>query len=325
MTTAAGAGSAVSRPLGVVILAAGFGTRMRSETHKVLHELAGVPMAEHVIRAARALGPDRMVVIVGHSAEQVQARLAAPDVEFVHQERQLGTAHAYLQAAPLLEPARGRTLVLSGDGALLTPATLAALVAVQGDGPGMTVLTCRVPDPSGLGRVLKDGAGLIERIVEDRDATPGELLVNEINVGTYIFDERGFELARSLSNDNAAGEYYITDLIAAYRAAGLPVRASDTPLEEYAGPNDRAQLAQAERVLRDRIRRRWLLEGVTMHAPETVFIDETVELAPDVTIEPFVIIRGNTRVARGAHIGSHSLLEDAAVPERAVVAPYSKL
>src|SRR5690554_3512082 len=189
----------------------------------------------------------------------------------------------------------------------------------------MTLLTCAVPDPAGLGRVIKGEDGLVRRIVEHRDATEEERRVNEIVVGTYVFDAAGFELARGLGNDNAAGEFYITDLIATYRAAGLPVRTSPAPLEEYAGVNDREQLAQAEQVLRWRIRRHWLQQGVTMHAPETVFIDEGVELAPDVVLEPGVILRGKCKVGRGARIGAYSVLSDAVVAAGDLVRPLSCL
>ncbi len=311
--------------LSVVVLAAGSGTRMKSRTHKVLHQLAGVPMATHVLRAARQLEPQKIAVVVGHQAEEVSDVLAAPDVQFVLQEEQLGTGHAFLVTAPLLEDQGGEVLVMSGDGALLTGDTLLRMREVQAGGPGMTLLTARVPDPTGLGRVIKGADGLVERIVEHKDATPEERQVNEIVVGTYLFDRNGYRLARELGSDNAAGELYITDLIGLYRQAGLPVRTAETPLEEYAGPNDRQQLAAAERVIRDRIRTRWLLAGVTMHAPETVFIDEDVELAPDVTLEPFVILRGRTRVGRDSVVGAHTLLADVTVPEGSVVPPFSHL
>ncbi len=311
-------------PLNVVILAAGFGSRMKSEKHKMLHEVAGVPMVQLVIEAARELNPDRIVLVVGHAAEQVRSAMADQDVEFVHQAEQLGTAHAFLQAAQLLEDAGGRLLVLNGDGALITADTLRRLEAAL-PGEGMALLTARVPDPSGLGRVVKGADGLVERTVEHKDATEAELRINEIVVGTYLFDRRGFEFARGLDNDNAAGEYYITDLIAAYRAAGLPVGTSDTPLDEYGGINNRSQLAAAERIFQSRLREHWLLNGVTMQAPETVFIERSVVLEPDVVLEPFVILRGNTRVGRAARIGSHSVVSDREIAAGQSVAPHSKL
>lgn len=311
-------------PLNVVILAAGFGSRMKSDRHKMLHEIAGVPMVQYVIDVARKLDPERIVMVVGHAAEQVRNALAGQDLEFVHQAEQLGTAHAFLQAAPLLEESAGRLLVLNGDGALLTQATLTNLQAAL-PGEGMALLTARVPDPRGLGRVIKTADGLVERTVEHKDASPDELKVNEIVVGTYLFDARGFELARQLGNDNAAGEYYITDLIASYRAAGLPVATADTPSDEYAGINDRAQLAAAERTVQDRMRQEWLLAGVTMHAPETVFMEPSVIIEADVTLEPFVVLRGKTRVGRGARIGAHSVLTDREVAAGESVAPHSNL
>ncbi len=314
----------MGRPLNVVILAAGFGTRMKSETHKVLHEIAGKPMVQHVIDVARELDPQRIVVVVGHAAEEVMARLDGQQVEFVKQPEQLGTAHAFMQAAPLLEPSGGSVLVLNGDGALLTAGTLNRLVS---DLPqaGMALLTARVPDPTGLGRVIKSDDGLVNRIVEHKDASEAERAVDEIVVGTYLFDERAFELGRGLRNDNAAGEYYITDLVASYRALHLEVVGTDTPLEEYAGVNDRSQLADAERVLRDRIRREWLLNGVTMQQPESVFIDPDVRLEADVTLEPGVILRGNCRVGRGARIGAHSVLRDAEIGAGVGIPPLTRM
>lgn len=311
-------------PLNVVILSAGFGTRMKSRTHKVLHELAGKPMVQHVIDAARQLEPARIVVVVGHAAEEVRTALTGQELEFALQAEQLGTAHAFQMAAPLIEADGGRVLVLSGDGALLTGPTLQRLVA---DAPaeGMALLTARVPDPAGLGRVIKDSAGLVQRVVEHKDASAAELAVNEIVVGTYLFDRDGFQLSRSLSNDNAGGEYYITDLVGAYRAGGLEVTATDTPPDEYAGVNDRSQLADAERVLRDRIRRHWLLSGVTMQQPESVFIDPEVELAADVLLEPGVILRGNCRVGRGARVGAHSVLDGVEVAADTVIPPLTRL
>jgi bifunctional UDP-N-acetylglucosamine pyrophosphorylase/glucosamine-1-phosphate N-acetyltransferase len=312
-------------PFNAVVLAAGFGSRMKSRLPKVIHPLAGRPLAEHALRAIRMLGPERIVVIVGHGAEAVQQALAAPDVEFAVQHEQLGTAHALLQAAPLLEDDGRPLLVLSGDGALLTGATLAALVAEQGAADGMTLLTCRVPDPAGLGRVVRNGQGRLQQIVEEKDASAEQRRIDEIVVGTYLFDSRVFSLARRLDNANAAGEYYITDLIGSYLAASLPVRTSPAPAAEYRGINDRLQLAEAERILRDRINAKWLLAGVTMQAPETTFIDDTVTLEPDVTLEPGVILRGNCSVARGARIGAYCVLTDVHVTEGQQIAPLTRL
>lgn len=311
-------------PLNVVILAAGAGTRMKSARHKVLHELAGKSMLQHVIDAARELRPDRLVVVVGHQADLVRESLAGQDVEFVTQEQQLGTAHAFLQTAPLLEADGGDSLVLNGDGALLTPATLAALRESLPT-PGMSLLTARVPDPSGLGRVVKDGAGQLARLVEHKDADQQQRLIDEIVVGTYMLDGNAFGLVRSLGSNNAAGEYYITDLVAAYLAAGMAVATCDTPLDEYGGVNDRSQLAAAERIVLDRLRTKWQLCGVTMHMPETIYIEDSVELAADVVLEPGVVLKGKVRVGRGARIGAHSIVADADVPADSVVPPLTRL
>lgn len=306
-----------------VILAAGMGSRMRSATHKVVHGLAGRPMIRWVVDAARDAGADRIVVVVGHAEEQVRGALAGEDVEYVRQEEQLGTAHALLQAAPLLE-GTGGVLVLSGDGALVRGATLRRLLAGRPE-EGMALLTAAVPDPTGLGRVVRGTDGGMERIVEHRDASPEQLEIRDIVVGTYAFDASVFRLARLLGNDNRAGEYYITDLIGAYRSEGLPVAMCDTPLDEWAGVNDRAQLAEAEGVILERIRRRWLEAGVTMHVPESVYIGADVVLAPDVTLWPGVVLSGDTRVERGATIGAHAVLHDARVGPDATVPPLSMM
>lgn len=310
--------------LNVVILAAGSGTRMKSGKHKVLHELAGKPMVQHVVDVARQLEPSRIVVVVGHQAAEVEAALGGQQLEFVTQEEQLGTAHAFLQAAPLLEASGGSSLVLNGDGALLTSSTLARLRESL-PASGMSLLTARVPDPTGLGRVVKDAAGKVQRIVEHKDASPAELAIDEIVVGTYLFDNHAFRLAAELGSDNAAGEYYITDLVAAYLEAGMTVATSDTPLDEFAGVNDRSQLAAAEAVVLGRLRRHWQLAGVTMHLPETIYMEDSVVLEADVVLEPGVVLRGNTRVGRGSVIGAHSVLTDAELPAGSMVEPLSKL
>lgn len=306
-----------------VILAAGMGSRMHSALPKVVHPLADRPMVRWVVDSARAAGVERIAVVVGHGETHVRAVLAGADVEFVRQEQQLGTAHAFLQAAPLLEGAES-ILVLSGDGALLQRETLQNLLLARPE-RGMALLTAAVPDPGGLGRVLRAADGTVDRIVEERDAAPAELLVRDIVVGTYVFDSEGFRLAARLSNDNRAGEYYITDLVGAYRRAGRSVTACDTPPDEYAGVNDRAQLAEAERILLGRIRRRWLASGVTMHMPESVYIGADARLAEDVTLWPGVILRGKTRVGRGASVGPHSVLTDARIAPGAEVAPLTSM
>jgi len=218
----------VAKPLAVVILAAGEGTRMKSAVHKVLHEAAGRPLLEHVLRAVAPLKPERTVVVVGHGAQAVRTRFKDAGVGFVTQDfgSGYGTGHALMQTEAAMRGFSGDLLVLNGDGPLLTTATLERLREVHAGRSGMTLLTCHVESPTGLGRIVRDAAGGVAKIVEEKDASDEERRLREINPGIYLFDERVYELARGLRNDNRAGEYYITDLPGLYLAAGLEVRAA---------------------------------------------------------------------------------------------------
>ena len=320
-------------PFAAVVLAAGAGTRMRSSRHKVLHEAAGAPLLEHVLRAVEPLGPRRVVVVVGHLGEQVRERFAARAADgrlvFAEQRELLGTGHALWQAeeqvlAAFAPGERGSVLVLVGDAPLVTSRTLERLLEAQGDGPGMTLLTATVPDPTGLGRIVRAPDGTVERIVEHKDASPQELAIAEVNGGFYAFDLGVFALCRRLSRDNAQGELYITELLDIYRAEGLPTRAvAAASHEEVLAANDRSELAVVDRVLRDRARREWLLAGVTMIAPETVFLDDTVRLSRDVTLHPGVHLLGSTTVGEGATVGPYAVLSDCRVEAGAVVPPHT--
>ncbi len=314
--------------LAVVILAAGQGTRMKSALPKVLHEAAGQPLLEHVLRAVDGLEPTRTLVVIGHGADEVETRFSHRDtLEFVRQEEQLGTGHALLQTRPKLADFNGPLLVLNGDGPLLKTETLRELVdAYEAAGDGMALLTCEVSEPSGLGRIVRDDREQIQRIVEEKDAGPQQKAIHEINPGIYLFDADVFEYADELTDDNAAGEYYVTDLVDSYLRDGKPVIAVVTDDEnEILGVNTRQHLAAVERVLRDRIRERWLLAGVTMISPEQTFIEDEVRLEPDVTLYPGVWLGGKTTVRRGAVIGLHTLLVDCDVAENAYVEPHSVL
>lgn len=245
--------------LGVVVLAAGQGTRMRSPLPKVLHEAAGKPLLEHVLLAVTPLWPERTVVVVGHRAEEVEARFAGyagQGVLFVRQDFGLGygTGMAFRQTESALSGFDGDVLVLYGDGPLIRTETLRRLTdthAAAGD--GMTLLTTAVENPYGLGRIVRGADGSVARIVEERDATLEEKLVREINPGLYVFDRHVFELAARLKDDNAAGEYYLTDMVNLYLGAGLPVRAVLGDDEtEILGVNDPQQLEFVERLLRAR-------------------------------------------------------------------------
>lgn len=311
----------------VVVLAAGLGTRMRSRTAKMLHQAAGRPVVEHVLRALTPLDPDLVVVVVGHGEQEVRQLLAPYQVTFVRQRQQLGTGHALLEAKRVLAGFEGSVLTLNGDGPLLRSETLRALRDThEREAAGMTLITCSVSDPAGLGRIVRDGRGDIERIVEEKDATCEEREIHEVNPGIYLFDRDVFTLAQRLTNDNTAGEYYVTDLPGIYLQLGRKVASLSVADEsEVLGVNDRRQLALADRILRDRIRDHWMLAGVTMIAPEQVFIDDTVTLGSDVTLYPGVWLTGATQIGSGATVGPFSVLHDCVVKDGASVEPFKVL
>ena len=312
----------------VVILAAGKGTRMKSSRPKVLHELLGRPMISYPVAAARESGAERVVVVVGHGAEEVKRALAGSGVEFALQERQLGTAHALAQARGALEDFDGVVVVTSGDTPLVRAETLRSLAGALAEtgGRGMALLTLTLADPTGYGRVVRGPDGRVARIVEEKDAGPEERAIREVNSGVYAFDRRVWELLGRVGNENAQGEYYLPDLVALYLEEGLPVLAVPAAdPSELLGANDRAQLAEVEGVLLDRLRSRWMREGVRMHLPGTVYLEPGVALAPDVVLEPGVVLAGETRVGQGARVGAYSVVRDSVVEAGAEVRPHSVL
>ncbi|ASR38048.1 UDP-N-acetylglucosamine diphosphorylase/glucosamine-1-phosphate N-acetyltransferase [Prauserella marina] len=319
----------MSGPLSTVILAAGEGTRMRSHTPKVLHPVAGRPLVEHAVRAAAGLSPERLVVVVGHGRDAVGDHLGALSttlgrpVETAVQEEQNGTGHAVSCALSALPSAvSGTVLVTYGDVPLLDTETLSALLSEHADSENaVTVLTSRVTDPTGYGRILRAGDGEVLGIVEHKDATEQQRAITEINSGVYAFDAAVLSdgLAR-LSTDNAQGELYLTDVLGIARGDGKHVGAlvvDDPWLTE--GVNDRVQLSAAEAELNRRIVRKWQLAGVTVRDPASTWIDAGVALARDVVLAPGVQLHGGTTVAEGARIGPDSTLTDVAVGEGASV------
>jgi len=310
----------------VVVLAAGKGTRMKSRLPKVLHPLLGRPLVEYAARAALAAGADRVVVVVGHGAEAVQETLAPLGVATALQAEQLGTAHALECARKELADWEGLVVVTMGDAPLISADTLAGLARAVPAGGGMAMLTFEPDDPAQYGRVVRDAAGRVVRVVEYKDATPAERALREVNSGVYAFDADVWDFLKEVDRDNAAGEYYLPDLIGVYQKHGLEVRAfkAADPIELLA-VNDRAQLAAVERALLARLRERWMKEGVRMVMPETIYLEPGVELAPDVTLEPGVMLRGETRIGEGAFVGAHSILTDSELAPGAGVRPHSVL
>jgi len=302
-----------ARPSAVVILAAGEGTRMRSALPKVLHEVAGRSLLGHVIEAAAHIEPEHIVVVIGHGREQVAAHLAeiAPWVLTVVQEEQLGTGHAVRIALHDLA-ARGAQLsgpvvVVTGDTPLLRGETLSGLMAAHSG--ACTVLTARIADPTGYGRIVRSGND-VTAIVEERDATEEQRRIDEINSGMYAFDAAALNSTIDrLGTCNSQGEEYLTDVVGLLTADDLRVDAFIAPdADDVRCVHDRVQLAEAGAIMRDRINNRWMREGVTMADPSSVWIDVDVELEADVTLLPQTILRGPTAIAAGARVGPGTTL-----------------
>ncbi|UBV41962.1 bifunctional UDP-N-acetylglucosamine diphosphorylase/glucosamine-1-phosphate N-acetyltransferase GlmU [Deinococcus taeanensis] len=317
-----------NRPLDVVILAAGQGTRMKSSLPKVLHPVAGRPMVAWAVKTARDLGARQVVVVTGHGAEQVEAALRGTGVVFARQAQQLGTGHAFLQGLGALDAQAGAdVLVLYGDTPLLRPETLRELLDDhRARGSAFTVLTGELPDATGYGRIIRDAHGRVERIVEQKDATAEERAVQEFNSGVYLMDARARDLARRITNDNAGGEYYLTDLLGLYRAEGADVQAFKlADPGEVMGANDRSGLADAESIIRRRITQAHMRAGVTIPMPETVYIEDTVQVGRDVTLEPGVILRGQTRIDEGVTVGAYSVVTDSVLERSVKIKAHSVL
>ncbi|MGA9172461.1 MAG: bifunctional UDP-N-acetylglucosamine diphosphorylase/glucosamine-1-phosphate N-acetyltransferase GlmU [Thermoactinomyces sp.] len=302
-----------------VILAAGKGTRMKSHKHKVLHPVCGKPMIDHILDTLDELQTEKTILVVGHQAEALKEHLG-DRVLFANQEEQLGTAHAVMQAEPLLKDKKGITLVINGDHPLFTAETFKKLVEKhRSSNAAATVLTAIMDDPTGYGRIVRREDGQIDRIVEQKDATEAEQAIKEINTGTYCFDNQKLFSALSLvNNNNAQGEYYLPDVVAILREQGQPIRAEildDT--DEAMGVNDRIQLAEAAKIMRERILRKAMKNGVTIIDPMSTYIEADVEIGPDTVIEPGTFLRGKTVIGEGCHIGPQADLTDVVVADGA--------
>ena len=303
----------------VAILAAGRGTRMRSQLPKVLHRLGGRSLVEWVLSSLSEIEPSRRLVIVGYQGHLVEEALAAlPNLEFVEQAEQLGTGHAIQQLLPHLTDFQGDLLVLNGDVPLLRPQTLKLLLDTHKHHQNAaTILTAHLPNPKGYGRVFCDGQNIVKQIVEDRDCTPAQKQNRRINAGVYCF--RWSELARvlpQLQANNDQQEYYLTDTVNFLE----PVMAVDVEdYQEILGINDRKQLATAYDILQDRVKDAWMAAGVTLVDPNSVTIDDTVQIQPDVVIEPQTHLRGKTVIGTGSRIGPGSLIENSQLGKNVTV------
>ena len=315
-------GPPVSREhVAAVVMAAGKGTRLKSDTAKVLHTAAGRSLLGHVLEAVRPLGLGQVVVVVGHQADDVAAEAEACDLRgltTVLQEEQHGTGHAVEVAMAAVRDDISSVMVLNGDVPLLTPDTLARLADIPAG--EAAILTAELDDPTGYGRVLRDGDGFVTGIVEHRDATPQQRAITEINGGMYVFPAAGLtDRLAAIGAGNDQGERYVTDVVGLLVADDVPVVAHVCAPEEIAGVNDRAQLAEAAAVLRRRHLTDLMVSGVTVVDPAATWVDVTVTVGPDTVIQPGCVLEGGTRVGSGAVVGPHTQLTDTDVEDGAHV------
>lgn len=304
-----------------IILAAGQGTRMKSNTPKVLHKLLGKPMLKYVVDAARTAGADPVMVVVGFGGDQVQTTIGS-GVEYIWQKERLGTGHAILIAKEQLAQVSGDLLVLYGDTPLISSETLTALIKIrQAAKAAAAVLTVQLEAGGGYGRIIRDCSGQITGIVEAKDANPAQLAINEVNTGIYCFAvEPLLQVIEELTPANAQGEYYLTDVIKLMVGRGMLVTgmaAGDAA--EMMGPNDRLQLAQTERHLKRSINQHWMLEGVTLVDPEFTYIGPDVVIGCDTIIHPGTILQGKTVIGGGCELGPHTSIVDAVIGDKTMV------
>jgi bifunctional UDP-N-acetylglucosamine pyrophosphorylase/glucosamine-1-phosphate N-acetyltransferase len=313
--------------LHIVILAAGKGTRMKSALPKVAHQLAGLPIIEHVVRTARSLEAATTTVVVGHGAEEVRAALRDhQELQFVTQAQQLGTGHALLQSEPVLGGKRGTVLLLYGDVPLLQTNTLNQLLERhRAHKASATVLTAELADPYGYGRIVRDANGAVERIVEERDASGTERAIREVNSGIYALALGPlFDGLKRLATDNSQGEYYLTDLVAAYRRRSLTVETlCIDDAAELRGINTRVDLAELSRVMLDRTRRALMLGGVTLEDPSTTYVEADVSVAPDTIIAHGVSLTGRTSIGSRCRIGAGTRISNSVVGDDVVVLDHT--
>ena len=303
--------------LTAVILAAGKGTRMKSKLPKVLHKVGGHPMLEHVMDAAEAAGCRDNVVVIGHGAELVR-ELVGDRARIALQAEQLGTGHAVLQAADTLKDFTGTVMILCGDTPLLEAEELEKFYAEHvKSGAAATVMSALMDEPFGYGRILRDANGDVAGIVEQKDASEEQKQIKEINTGNYCVEAPLlFEVLRTLGNDNAQGEYYLTDVLAKLRAMGKKVGGVITADSEMImGVNSRRQLAEAESVMRRRIAERHMDDGVTIMDPASTFIEKSVKIAPDTVIYPNTWLQGETVIGEDCEIGPNVRLENVKVAD----------
>jgi len=309
-------------PRYAVVLAAGKGTRFKSEKPKVLHEVCGRPMISYLLDKLPSLGIERTWVVLGEGSDQVEKALAPYPVEFAHQDRQLGTGHAVMSARAGFGNLTGSLIVLYGDTPLIPTETLEELFRVREQtGAAEVLLTVELENPAGYGRILRGADGKIVDIREEKEATPAQKAVREINAGFACFDVQVLtDSLDSLSNNNRAGEYYLTDLVKILSGQGKQVETVCYPVnDDVFGINDRTELAAAENRLRKRINVHLMRSGVTLLDPEKTFIDDTVTIGPDTVVHPGAIILGQTQIGPNCVIGAYTQIQDSVLEEGVTV------
>ncbi|MBN9544631.1 MAG: bifunctional UDP-N-acetylglucosamine diphosphorylase/glucosamine-1-phosphate N-acetyltransferase GlmU [Alphaproteobacteria bacterium] len=307
-----------------IILAAGQGTRMKSQTPKVLHKVAGLSMLGHVIAGLKAAGVSRIVVVIAPGADAVRDYAHAQGCQSAVQDKQLGTGHAAAAAGEALKDFDGELMIAYGDMPLMTAATFEASFKARGE--GLAIVAFRAADPGAYGRVIVNADGTLDRIVEFKDAGDAERKTDLCNAGVLAADaKKFFAWVKNLDNKNAQGEFYLTDVPALAKRDGAVCAVATVSEDDALGVNSRAELAEAERRMQNRLRAKALAAGVGMIAPETVFLSHDTVLEADVAIEPFVVFGPKVRVASGAQIKSHCHLEDAEVASGAVIGPFARL
>jgi bifunctional UDP-N-acetylglucosamine pyrophosphorylase/glucosamine-1-phosphate N-acetyltransferase len=307
--------------MNIVILAAGMGKRMQSALPKVLHPLAGKPLLTHVVDTARALSPTAICVVYGHGGETVRDALAAADLSFAKQEPQLGTGHAVMQAVPYLKD-NVPTLVLYGDVPLISAKTLQRLLDSSG-GDKLSILTVELEDPTGYGRIVRE-CGQIVRIVEQKDTSESERAIKEVNSGIMVAPTVLLKKwLATLSNDNAQGEYYLTDIVARAVAEGLPVRsAQPDAVWETLGINSKAQLAELERIYQRNVADKLLDQGVTLADPNRIDVRGSLTCGRDVFIDVNCVFEGKVELEDGVSIGANCVIKDAKIARGASIKPF---
>ncbi len=307
-----------------IILAAGMGTRMKSARHKVLHPIAGKPMLRHLMDSLASLAPARTVVVAGALKEQVEAEVSGR-ADVVLQQPQLGTGHAVQQAEAALSGFDGKVLILYGDAPLVPAATMARLLDALTDDVAVAVLGFRPADPGAYGRIIASD-GQIAKMVEYKDASPDERAATLCNSGLMaVRSAELFPLLARVTNNNAAGEYYLPDIVGLALGDGRACVVIETHADEVAGANSRAELADLEAIFQRRRRAELMAAGVSMQAPDTVFLAADTDIAADVEIEPFVVFGPGVRIARGTRIRAHSHIEGASIGEDCEIGPFARL